>query len=955
MDPLIVQNALRAVLGDGYEERSRVTINDPRPDAPVRKDAVGSDMHVMTSISTPRNKRAVRVPGGNGKLKPMVSVVDNSVGSVDKAMDPQTKSKVGEGLTTAGAVGGALSLPSLAGHTATKLRQGGVLKPKTVLPPMAAGMNVDPEAAHIGTGLGRKIGHVLKPMADAAHKLPGMKVEGQGLRDPKVGAGLAVGAAGLEIAGLAGDVMGRKAFKQQRQPGTPGNVAGVSKAKDSGGHGSNKRAQGAALIGAGTVTAGGGLVAGGIPGTRLKPLEGLKPFKTDGSIDALRGTRGDAFWNNRPEGMLRPENLAHNVKAAARMAPMGRGGILGYRVNVHDAFLEHPKTEAEKLKAGMGPEAGKGALAGKMKAEKGVLRGMKAGRKAAYGATALGVGAIAEGRHRQNEVRKDDQTKHAGMLGAAGASAGIGLGAPKVINHFSNQYREAAKDHIREATRIAPEVGGLYTKPAKRGKLNRVKSPSQETMYPQKRGEQMARENVLGNIKGKGNKRAVGYHLGAAANKRHFVEVMDSTSKWTKIAGVGGAAALGGAAYHDRHKVAKAQDDVVTFSKVDDDKQQVFGWVSISKKDGVEVLDLQGDYVPIEEIEKSAYDYMLKSRKGGNQHARIYSELGDQPKHVADVIESVVFTPEKIEKMGLPGDHTQGWWMGMQIFDDETWRQVKSGERAGFSIHGQGKREVVEKAAQPEPMVHVPDRKEQAKVIGLGAAGATAAGAGAGSALVPYMHANHPRHAAKIGIKSTQAADRASGRLRLVAAGIAAPAGIYGGLHAVHSAVTKPPKKQVPISQVKKAWSPVVEHDSLEENRQRRAAAYQQVATGAAAGGAAAAVGGGLVAHRQSRTAQASRALVGMKRQNLNQQMRLKVNQNKHSEDLANEVRAHNAKVADIKPMKPQLLRTAQRAEGAAKVARKVSRRGALVAVGAGTAAGVIHHGRQDSWKPYGQ
>lgn len=127
------------------------------------------------------------------------------------------------------------------------------------------------------------------------------------------------------------------------------------------------------------------------------------------------------------------------------------------------------------------------------------------------------------------------------------------------------------------------------------------------------------------------------------------------------------------------------------FSKVDSDKRQVFGWASVVKKDGQDVVDLQGDYIAIDEIEKAAYDYVIKSRKGGNQHQRD----GEMPLHVSDMIESFVVTPEKIEKMGLPEDTPLGWWCGFHINDDKTWAQVKNGERTGFSVHGRGARSAV--------------------------------------------------------------------------------------------------------------------------------------------------------------------------------------------------------------------------------------------------------------------
>jgi hypothetical protein len=129
------------------------------------------------------------------------------------------------------------------------------------------------------------------------------------------------------------------------------------------------------------------------------------------------------------------------------------------------------------------------------------------------------------------------------------------------------------------------------------------------------------------------------------------------------------------------------------FSKMDEDKRQVFGWASVVEVNGEPVIDRQGDWITPDEIEKAAYEYVVKSRKGGHQHKR--TDDG-QPFHAADMIESIVFTPEKISKMGLPDDFPVGWWVGYKVNDDETWSKVKKGDITGFSIHGKGKRQKVD-------------------------------------------------------------------------------------------------------------------------------------------------------------------------------------------------------------------------------------------------------------------
>lgn len=143
-------------------------------------------------------------------------------------------------------------------------------------------------------------------------------------------------------------------------------------------------------------------------------------------------------------------------------------------------------------------------------------------------------------------------------------------------------------------------------------------------------------------------------------------------------------------------KVAKSDEVEYVFageiSKRDEDKRLVFGWCNLSTVDGQPVVDLQGDYAPIEEIEKSAYKYVVESRKGGDMHQRV----GDGPLHTADLVESFVVTPEKLRGLGVPEEVAvtmpTGWWVGMKVNDDEQWAKVKNGERTGFSVHGSGKR-----------------------------------------------------------------------------------------------------------------------------------------------------------------------------------------------------------------------------------------------------------------------
>lgn len=139
-------------------------------------------------------------------------------------------------------------------------------------------------------------------------------------------------------------------------------------------------------------------------------------------------------------------------------------------------------------------------------------------------------------------------------------------------------------------------------------------------------------------------------------------------------------------------KVKKNFEVRCEISKMDEDKKQIFGWASIVEVNGEPVIDLQGDYMTMETVEKAAYDYVKSSRKGGNQHQRD----GEGPKHVSDMIESLIVTEDKKKALGLPPDTPTGWWVGFQVNDDDTWQEYKTGKKTQFSIHGSGIRKDIE-------------------------------------------------------------------------------------------------------------------------------------------------------------------------------------------------------------------------------------------------------------------
>jgi hypothetical protein len=132
-------------------------------------------------------------------------------------------------------------------------------------------------------------------------------------------------------------------------------------------------------------------------------------------------------------------------------------------------------------------------------------------------------------------------------------------------------------------------------------------------------------------------------------------------------------------------KLSDSKAELHEVTKLDAARQQVFGFFNMSvKSDGEPLVDLQDDLIDPATLEQAAYDFVLKSRAGGEMHQ------GDP---VATLIESFVATPEKLEAMGLPSDAIPaGWWGGFQVHDRDVWKRVADGELKMFSIQGRGER-----------------------------------------------------------------------------------------------------------------------------------------------------------------------------------------------------------------------------------------------------------------------
>jgi len=123
----------------------------------------------------------------------------------------------------------------------------------------------------------------------------------------------------------------------------------------------------------------------------------------------------------------------------------------------------------------------------------------------------------------------------------------------------------------------------------------------------------------------------------------------------------------------------------ISVKKSDNDKMQVFGWASVAvRSDGEVIEDYQDDIIDPDVLEAAAYRFVASFGTGGEMHER---------GGVSRLIESIVFTKEKADVLGIPKDVLPvGWWVGFQVDDTDVWDMVKDSTYSMFSIEGTGVR-----------------------------------------------------------------------------------------------------------------------------------------------------------------------------------------------------------------------------------------------------------------------
>lgn len=137
--------------------------------------------------------------------------------------------------------------------------------------------------------------------------------------------------------------------------------------------------------------------------------------------------------------------------------------------------------------------------------------------------------------------------------------------------------------------------------------------------------------------------------------------------------------------YSSVEKMKANGGDTFRIAKSQEDQQLVFGWANVAvDENGQYPLDWDGDFTDPADLEKAAYEFVLKYRATGEQHQ------GEVKGHL---VESVMFTKEKQRALGIPeGILPEGWWVGFHIPDKEVFAKIKKGEYQMFSVEGTAKR-----------------------------------------------------------------------------------------------------------------------------------------------------------------------------------------------------------------------------------------------------------------------
>jgi hypothetical protein len=116
-----------------------------------------------------------------------------------------------------------------------------------------------------------------------------------------------------------------------------------------------------------------------------------------------------------------------------------------------------------------------------------------------------------------------------------------------------------------------------------------------------------------------------------------------------------------------------------------DEERLAFGWAYVSTLKGEISLDHSGEFIRPDQIAKAATNFMLSMRTAKAMHT------GEK---IGEVVHSMPLTNDIAKALGIQSDR-EGWVIALKVYDDQVWKDVKSGKLAAFSIGGRALKEMV--------------------------------------------------------------------------------------------------------------------------------------------------------------------------------------------------------------------------------------------------------------------
>lgn len=270
-------------------------------------------------------------------------------------------------------------------------------------------------------------------------------------------------------------------------------------------------------MGAGATVAGVGLVGGGVPIARPD------------------------------SGRLHQAKTSHSKVGATRHLVSGaRGGIFGYREDAHRKYLNQMNTDLRGWRAeNKGKAFERGAMQGRVQAEKKVIRTMHGARLgsnvALGGGAALAAGGLIAHKRKQAvaKARKNDEFKSNALLGGGGTLAAAGFAGGHAMDAQGNKWAHRAKTHLNEAHALNPNLGGYEKEktPAK-SPFGRKRASNVPNIHPSR-----STQDIAGNWQGvfhghsEANATKAGKLRGQATQERYFSRVYGKQAQVARKAG----------------------------------------------------------------------------------------------------------------------------------------------------------------------------------------------------------------------------------------------------------------------------------------------------------------------------------------------------------------------------------------------------------------------------------